>query len=35
VIAALGIGGMIVILKNFRKQGDYESGPGVVPEEYD
>lgn len=35
ILAVVGVGGLIVILRTFRRQDDYQAGPGIVPEEYD
>ena len=35
IVAVIAIGAMIGILTRFRRQRDIESGPGIVPEDYD
>jgi hypothetical protein len=35
IVACVAIGAMIGILTRFRRQRDIESGPGIVPEDYD
>lgn len=35
ICAVAAIGGMVLILRNFRKQADISEGPGIVPEDYD
>jgi hypothetical protein len=35
VLGVLGITGLFLVLRNFRRQRDDEPGPGIVPEDYE
>lgn len=35
LLAVVGIGGMFFILRNYHRQGEFESSDHVVPEDYD
>lgn len=34
IVGVLGIGGMGLLFRNYRRQNDYREGPGKVPEDY-
>jgi hypothetical protein len=35
IVAIVAVSAMIGLLTRFRRQRDIESGPGIVPEDYD
>ena len=35
VLAVLGMSGLFLILRTYRRQRDIEPGPGIVPEDYE
>jgi hypothetical protein len=34
VVAVVALAGLFLILRNYRRQRDFEEGPGKVPEDY-
>ena len=34
VLAVLGLSGLGILLRNYRRQSEFREGPGKVPEDY-
>jgi ABC-type phosphate/phosphonate transport system permease subunit len=34
VVALVGVGGLGLVLRNYRRQSEWQEGPGKVPEDY-
>jgi hypothetical protein len=34
IVAVVGLGGLGLVLRNYRRQSEWQEGPGKVPEDY-